>query len=201
MARKASPGDDGGVVNVTNAMVVVQQSVKKIVELKEQRKKVTAAINSERAQCKAAGVPAAALDLAIRIKEMDPEQRAAHDEGYLIARRAIGLPVQQDLFETINNDGKTPEIQRAQEQHVEQVKAMAEPKVEPEVAKSRGRKAKGATQPEPTPEEPAQAPEPEEKPNPFDDDDGELSPAGKSALDALRESRAHLGGQSPDATN
>jgi hypothetical protein len=117
MSKTAKP-NDGGVLNISNARTAVQGSVKKIIELKAQRKRINDQIASERGLCKSAGVPPAALDLAIRMKEMDPEQRAAHDEGYLLARQAIGLAIQRDLFETLggtDGDGEqiSPEGQKA----------------------------------------------------------------------------------------
>jgi uncharacterized coiled-coil DUF342 family protein len=102
MARKAKPGDGAqGVTNLTEAKAVVKESVAKILNLKSQRKEINAAIGEQRARVKNYGVPPAALDLAIRMKEADPEDRQKHDEGYAIARDALGLGLQRSLFEAI----------------------------------------------------------------------------------------------------
>jgi hypothetical protein len=50
------------------------------------------------------GVPPAALDLAIRMKEADPEDRQKMDEGYAIARDALGLGLQRSLFEALDEE-------------------------------------------------------------------------------------------------
>lgn len=98
MARRAKPKDaDGGVINVSNAKELVRNAVPRILSLKNDRKAINDEINSLRSEVKAAGIPKSALDLAIRMREIDPEDRAKHDEGYQIARAAIGLQI--DMFE------------------------------------------------------------------------------------------------------
>ena len=182
MAKKTQPND--GVINLSNARTVVATSVKKILQLKEQRAKINAQIASERAQCKEVGVPPAALDLAIRMKELDPEQRAAIDEGYLIARQAIGLAIQPDLFASLNEEvakAGGPEIVDAQTKHVEEVKATkakpaadtgaGKPQQEPEVVKANN--AKPMTVAEAVAAAKGHLANGEgEKPNPFDDEAG-----------------------------
>jgi hypothetical protein len=119
MAKRAKPGDgNSGVTNLTEAKAVVKESVAKILALKSQRKEINAAIGEQRARVKNYGVPPAALDLAIRMKEADPEDRQKHDEGYAIARDALGLGLQRSLFETIESSDAPPQ------------KAPAEPKGE-----------------------------------------------------------------------
>jgi len=108
MARRAKPKDADGspVVNLTEAKEAVREAVTTIISLRSDRKEINAAIGEQRARCKNLGVPPAALDLAIRMKESDPEDRKKHDEGYLIARDALGLRLQLDMFE--GGEGKAP---------------------------------------------------------------------------------------------
>jgi hypothetical protein len=104
MARKAKPGDaaGGGVTNLTETKEVVRTAVAEILRLRNQRKEITAAMGEQRARVKNYGVPPAALDLAIRMKEADPEDRQKHDEGDAIARDALGLGLQRSLFEVLD---------------------------------------------------------------------------------------------------
>lgn len=99
MAKKTKPGD--GVTNLSETKDIVRNAVPKIINLKEQRKQINAEIAEVREKVNAAGVPKKALDHAIRVKEMDPEDRQRFDEGYAIARDAIGVPHSRSLFDTI----------------------------------------------------------------------------------------------------
>ena len=99
MARKTKPGD--GVTNLSETKDIIRNAVPKIVNLKERRKTINAEIAEVREQVNAAGVPKKALDHAIRVKEMDPEDRQRFDEGYAIARDAIGLRMSGSLFDMI----------------------------------------------------------------------------------------------------
>lgn len=101
MAKKAKPGDR--VTNLTETKDIIRNSVPKIIGLKLKRKELNAEIAAEREKVNAAGVSKKALDHAIRVKEMDPEDRQAFDEGYAIARDAIGLPQSRSLFDFIDS--------------------------------------------------------------------------------------------------
>lgn len=106
MARKAKPGDAGagGVTNLSETKTVIKEAVAKILGLKTERAEINAAIGEQRARVKNYGVPPAALDLAIRMREADPEDRQKMDEGYAIARDALGLGLQRSLFETLDEN-------------------------------------------------------------------------------------------------
>lgn len=106
MAKRAKPGDagNGGVTNLSETKAVIKEEVAKILRLKGERKEINAAIGESRARVKNYGVPPAALDLAIRMKEADPEDRQKMDEGYAIARDAMGLGLQRSLFESLDED-------------------------------------------------------------------------------------------------
>lgn len=114
MARRAKPGDSPthGVTNLTEAKEQVRAAVKTIIALREQRKDINDAINSERKKVKVLGVPPAALDLAIRMRDADPEDRQRHDEGYAIARDALGLRFQMSLFENLDTREESEETAR-----------------------------------------------------------------------------------------
>lgn len=104
MAKTAKPGDagNGGVTNLTATREVVNEEVRRILGFKTQRADINAKINASRKRVQSYGIPPAALDLAIRMKEADPEKRQAMDEGYAIARDAMGLGLQRSLFEQLD---------------------------------------------------------------------------------------------------
>lgn len=102
MAKKAKPGDGERVTNLSETKDVIREAVAKIIKLRGDRKELNAAIGEQRARVKNYGVPPAALDLALRMKEADPEDRQRHDEGYAIARDALGLGLQRSLFEMLD---------------------------------------------------------------------------------------------------
>lgn len=102
MAKKAKAGEDQrGVTNLTNAKEMVRNTVPKIINLKKDRTAINEEISSLRANVEAAGVPKKALDHAIKMMEMDPQDRERFDEGYAIARDAIGLRMSASLFDFI----------------------------------------------------------------------------------------------------
>lgn len=100
MAKKAKVGD--GPTNISAAKDIIRNEVPAIVNLKAKRKEINAEIQERRERVNAAGVPKAALDHAIRVREMDPVDRQRWDEGFIIAREAIGCAVQRSLFEMID---------------------------------------------------------------------------------------------------
>jgi len=103
MARKAKPNDaNRGVTNLTDAKEMVRQSVPKIIGLKKDRTAINEEIAAIRANVEAAGVPKKALDHAIRVLEMDPEDRARFDEGFAIARDAVGIGMSRSLFDMLD---------------------------------------------------------------------------------------------------
>lgn len=106
MAKKAKPGDSGGdrVTNLTETKAVIRDAVANLVRIDGERAELNAEAAEYRAKVKNCGVPVAALNLAIRMKKADPEDRQAMDEGYAIARDAIGLRFQASLFETLDED-------------------------------------------------------------------------------------------------
>lgn len=107
MAKKAKPGDR--VTNLSETKDIIRNAVPRIVNLKKQRKELNAEIAAEREKVNGAGVSKAALDYAIRTKEMDPDDRQHFDESYAIARDAIGLPQSRSLFDFIESPDEEAE--------------------------------------------------------------------------------------------
>lgn len=99
---------------------MVRQSVPKIINLKKDRTAINEEIAAIRANVEAAGVPKKALDHAIRVLDMDPQDRERFDEGYAIARDAVGLSMSRSLFDMLDerldsetNGGKEPQTKGA----------------------------------------------------------------------------------------
>jgi uncharacterized protein (UPF0335 family) len=111
MAKK----EPARVTNLSETKDVVRNAVPKIVNLKERRSAINKEIASIRANVEAAGVPKNALDHAIRVKEMDPLVRERFDEGYAIARDAVGLRMSASLFDMIETPVDAPAVQPAAE--------------------------------------------------------------------------------------
>lgn len=107
MAQKAKPGD--GATNLTATKEIIRNEVPAIINLIAKRKELNAEIAERRERVNATGVPKKALDHAIRIRQMDPDDRQQFDEGLAIARDAIGLPMSQSLFDFIKSDDDTEE--------------------------------------------------------------------------------------------
>jgi len=111
MAKKAKPGDR--VTNLTESKDIIRNAVPRIVNLKKQRKELNAEIAAEREKVNGAGISKQALDHAIRIKEMDPDDRQHFDESYAIARDAIGLPQSRSLFDFLGSADDAEEEAKA----------------------------------------------------------------------------------------
>src|SRR4051812_26890704 len=107
MAKKAKAGD-GQATNLSETKETIRNVVPAIINLKSDRKEINAKIQELRERVNAAGVPKAALDYAIRMKEMDPEDRQRLDEGYAISRDALGISFQRSLFEMIEDPAAEP---------------------------------------------------------------------------------------------
>lgn len=101
MAKVTKPGD--GVTNLTSTKETIRNAVPAIINLMNKRKELNAEIAEHRERVNACGVPKKALDHAIKIKQMDPDDRAKFDEGYAIARDAIGLPQSRSLFDFLGS--------------------------------------------------------------------------------------------------
>jgi uncharacterized protein (UPF0335 family) len=123
MAKKAKPGDR--VTNLTETKDIIRNAVPRIVNLKKQRKELNAEIAAEREKVNGAGVSKAALDYAIRTKEMDPDDRQHFDESYAIARDAIGLPQSRSLFDFIESPDDEADEEGAPKKPVSGLDALA----------------------------------------------------------------------------
>lgn len=77
---------------------IIHQCAEKIKTLSEDRKAINASVQAVREQVESFGVSKAAFDMAMRYARMDEEQRQGFDVAYAVVRKALGLPIQSDLF-------------------------------------------------------------------------------------------------------
>jgi uncharacterized protein (UPF0335 family) len=85
--------------NISKLKADIAKAADKIIALKEKRRSVNEDIGAIKANMETQGIPRKALMDAIRYKEEDADKRKGYDLGYSIAREALGLPVQTDMFD------------------------------------------------------------------------------------------------------
>lgn len=107
MAQRAKPGER--TTNLSETKDIIRNVVPRIVQLKKKRADINADIAAEREKVNAAGISKHALDHAIKIKEMDPEDRQAFDEGVAIVRDAIHVGMSRSLFDMLDEDTAKPD--------------------------------------------------------------------------------------------
>lgn len=76
---------------------------RKVAAEKSDRAETNANIASLRARAEALGIPKAAFDLAMRYADWDEDKRRGFDLAYTIAREAMGVPMEPDLFDGPGN--------------------------------------------------------------------------------------------------
>lgn len=84
--------ESGG--DLTKLKADIKTGIDKIINLEKKRAGVNADIAAVRKKLVAAGINRHALAAVLAYKKMDEPQREGFDEGYLISRESIGLPVQ-----------------------------------------------------------------------------------------------------------
>lgn len=112
MAKKTAPGD--AVTNLSETKEIVRNAVPELVNLKKERKAINEQMAAIRERVNAAGIPKKALEHAIRVREMEPDDREAFDEGYAIVRDVIGCSMSRSLFDYIDT-GTRPASEPANE--------------------------------------------------------------------------------------
>lgn len=111
MAKTARPNDADGpkVTNLSEVKDLIRNAIPEIINIDKDIKAKRDRRNELRSAIEAAGVPKKAFDYALKVRNMEPEDRQGFDEGYVIAREAIGLGVQRGLFEALESDEVEPE--------------------------------------------------------------------------------------------
>jgi hypothetical protein len=104
-AKSAPPPAMGG--NIGPLLKRVNEAATKVSKLKEKRSEINAQISEVRASLATQGIPKWAFDASLAYMEADIEKRQGFDEGYQIAREAMGLPVKGTQIDMFGADGKT----------------------------------------------------------------------------------------------
>lgn len=93
MATEEVAGLNQAGSNITSLKKDIKAGVDKIENLKADRTALNEEIASVRSDLQAKGIPKAALDMAMKYMNFDPEKREGFDMAYDIVREAIDLPI------------------------------------------------------------------------------------------------------------
>lgn len=117
--------------NLSELKKKIQTAISSVRAYKSEREETNAAIAEVRSSLKAAGIPKAAFDMALRYLDWEPEKREGFDLAYAIVREAGGLPLAEDLFAA---------AERIEKEAGDKAKETAK-KTEADAVKNRERKA------------------------------------------------------------
>ncbi len=93
---QAPPAPEG---NISKLMEDVKSAAAKVNTLSAKRQGINDDINAIRHDMEAKGISRKAFDAALAYSNQDPEKREGFDVAYSIAREAMGVPLQGDLFD------------------------------------------------------------------------------------------------------
>lgn len=77
----------------------VKAAALEIAQLEKDRKAINDKMAEVRSGIEALGIPKSAFAAVIQYVKKDPDQRAGYDQGYILSREAVGLPVQGVMFD------------------------------------------------------------------------------------------------------
>lgn len=94
--------ESASVVNFQDATLhrEISEAMDEIARLEQERKAINAQVQEIREQVKAKGVNLQAFDLARKFWKMDGDQRQAVDFSLQLCRKAKGIGLQQELFDS-----------------------------------------------------------------------------------------------------
>lgn len=92
--------------NLDNIKATIKAEVDKMLEAEKRRELANKDIAAAKSAIEAVGVKKKALAWAISYFKLDADQREDIDLSFAIVREAIGLPVQADLFDTVEPGGQ-----------------------------------------------------------------------------------------------
>lgn len=95
-------GDDGGLPPIQMGPELDQKIVEacqEVIDLKQDRKLINASIQEVIERMESEGIPRAAFKNTLRELEYTEEQRIAYDTAITVTRRAVGIPIQVDMFD------------------------------------------------------------------------------------------------------
>lgn len=105
MAKSAKPNDPGDkVTNLSSTKKVLAECAAGFRRIDKQRADLNEEAGELRERCRNQGIDPKWLLTAIRVADMEVEDRAKADESYAIAREALGTGLQRSLFETIGDE-------------------------------------------------------------------------------------------------
>jgi hypothetical protein len=87
--------------NLNALKLDIKKAAEEVINAKARRLEINAEIAEIRAGMEAKGITKRAFDAAVKYLEQDEEKRAGYDTAYAIAREALGVPVQGDLWDDV----------------------------------------------------------------------------------------------------
>lgn len=111
MAKRAKPGDDAsnGVTNLTSTKKVLKEVANGFRDIAKQRSDLNEYAGELRERCRNHGIDPKWLLTALKVADMEPEDRERADESYAIARDAIGLSFRESLFDNLDEREESEE--------------------------------------------------------------------------------------------
>lgn len=107
---------DIGDNNLGKLKTKIAQAIQNIRDLKAERAGVNESIAAIRSALEAEGIPKAALDMAMRYLNWEPEKRAGFDLAYRLVREAGGLPMEtDDLITLMQKEADKPKAKKGEE--------------------------------------------------------------------------------------
>jgi uncharacterized protein (UPF0335 family) len=104
MATDTEPGEGHNFDLSPEDLKEIEQLTRNIIALEKKRDDINADINSDRKKIRALGIDLDAWKASLRRFKMDPDDRDNFDRSRELVDRALGIPVQADLFETVDED-------------------------------------------------------------------------------------------------
>lgn len=100
--------NDSGTAVAGDNLKTIKETVKKVFsavdELKNERESTNADILAQREKLKALGIDKEAFDLCSKYMGWDENKRRSFDLAYGIVRDALGVPMQADLFDSLEDN-------------------------------------------------------------------------------------------------
>lgn len=111
ISRGDTPNQPEGVSHTWNAdtMTAVDRHAALVADIKKQRKALNDEMAASKSNLVAIGMNAEALAAAQAYANSGDDERRNFDETYIFARRALGCPIQEDLFTAAMRDELTVE--------------------------------------------------------------------------------------------
>lgn len=87
--------------NLEDLIKQCSDGIETILQYEQERRETNSEITAIREQLESVGISKKALGMALQVSKMSPDQLDGFDLAYRILRRAIGQPMQMDIFDQL----------------------------------------------------------------------------------------------------